>query len=286
MNKPARILVVEDDPGLRFAFTRSLQAAGYLTLEAATGAEGLRLARQEVPDLILLDIVLPDINGAAVCQEIKADPKLARILVIELSGVQTSAESQSQALEAGADGYLTKPIELRMLLAQVRAFLRIKFAEAALVTQQERELDSLTQLSQAGVTPATAQLLGAAPLRESAPARFQQLLDRYGQMLELTLEQQAYKVEHDLTTSLRALAEELGFLRARPRDIIDLHTTTLKRKISDPSLPKAQAYLEAGRLRVLELMGYLASYYRNHAIGVGKPVLNPSDNLPPKEPTP
>src|SRR5687767_11163521 len=110
MNKNPKILIVEDDDTLRYAFSRVIKTAGYEVLEANTGEDCLQLARQQQPDLILMDVVLPDISGVAVCKQIKADAELASILVIQISGVQTSADDQADALDAGADGYLTKPI--------------------------------------------------------------------------------------------------------------------------------------------------------------------------------
>jgi len=79
------------------------------------------------------------------------------------------------------------------------------------------------------------------------------------------LEQRAYKVDHDISGSLRSVAERMGFLKARPRDVVKLHSTALQRKTSDVPSGKARAYLEEGRIMVLELMGYLSSFYRNSA---------------------
>jgi PAS domain S-box-containing protein len=136
-------------------------------------------------------------------------------------------------------------------------------ASAERIEQLERELRSLERLSASPSTAVTAQPLDVAPLRESMPDAFNELVKRYGELMNLALEQRAYKVEHNISEQLRSLAERLGLLRAGPRDIVEIHSNTLKGQTKVVTPQKAQAYVEEGRLMVLELMGYLASYYRN-----------------------
>jgi hypothetical protein len=83
----------------------------------------------------------------------------------------------------------------------------------------------------------------------------------------LALRQRVYKEEHDLSAKLRQIAYRLGFLKAGPRDVIDIYTLTLKQILADLPPAKTQVYIEEGRLMVLELMGYLVSYYRSSAVG-------------------
>ena len=94
-------------------------------------------------------------------------------------------------------------------------------------------------------------------------------------LLDLALEQQAYKVEHNIPESLNAIAEQMGFLRARPRDVVELHSITLKEKTMKVNPQKAQAYSEEGRLMVLRLMGYLVSFYRKYSMGSWSRILVP-----------
>ncbi len=123
------ILVVDDEPITLFASARLLRSAGYTVFEADSGAGCLSLAREKKPDLILLDVQLPDILGYEVCRQIKADAELRQSYVVLLSGVMTSSDNQSEGLEIGADGYLTRPIANRELLARVQAMVRIIKAE-------------------------------------------------------------------------------------------------------------------------------------------------------------
>jgi PAS domain S-box-containing protein len=138
MNQPAKILVVDDQSAIQSATCRTLEAAGYATLAALEGKEALRLARKHIPDLVLLNAGLPDISGFEVCKQIKAEARLHDIFVVLVSAQHTDSSSQSEALETGADGYITRPISNRELLARVQAMLRIKDTETALRRSEER----------------------------------------------------------------------------------------------------------------------------------------------------
>ncbi len=132
----SRILVVDDDPTLGHAIALVLAGAGYETLEATSGYECLRRAREDHPDIILLDVVLPDVDGFEVCRRIKADPETAGCTVVLLSGVRTDSDSQAGGLEIGADGYITRPIPNRELLARVGAMVRLREASRELFEKQ------------------------------------------------------------------------------------------------------------------------------------------------------
>ncbi|MBF0288250.1 MAG: response regulator [SAR324 cluster bacterium] len=137
MEKPIKILVVEDDPQIRFASTRTLKSAGYEVMEASTGTDGLRLATQEKPDLVLLDIGLPGIDGFEICRRIKQSPELKNIYVMMASGSMTDSDHQIEGLELGADGYVIRPIPNKELLARVQSILRLKQTEDKLRLHQD-----------------------------------------------------------------------------------------------------------------------------------------------------
>jgi PAS domain S-box-containing protein len=124
------VLFVDDDELNRRALSLALRSAGFRPLEAASGSDALQLASGK-PDLIVLDVSLPDIDGFEVCRRIKAHPATSAIPVLHMSGVFVSAQDRAQALEGGADGYLTKPVEPQELVATVRALLRLHEAEEA-----------------------------------------------------------------------------------------------------------------------------------------------------------
>ena len=132
MSHPAKILMVDDNPMVLFAMGHLLRTEGFTVFEAKDGAECLVKARAEQPDLVLLDVMLPDINGVELCRKIKSSPETSQLFVVLLSSIETSPDSQITGLEAGADGYITRPIENRELVARVQAMLRIRLAETAL----------------------------------------------------------------------------------------------------------------------------------------------------------
>jgi diguanylate cyclase (GGDEF)-like protein/PAS domain S-box-containing protein len=136
--KMSAIVVVDDDPHLLFATARILKSAGYDVSTAAGGAEGLEKIREIRPDLVLLDVVMPDIDGRAVCRTIKSDPELKGIYVIFLSSMQTASDQQAEGLESGADGYITRPVDKRELLARVESLLRIRKIQADLEESESR----------------------------------------------------------------------------------------------------------------------------------------------------
>jgi PAS domain S-box-containing protein len=126
------ILLVDDEPDLLQLTSHLLEEADYQVLTASTGRDALRLAREHRPSLILLDVMLPDGNGIEICRQIKADPSLAGSLVMLLSASRIASETQAEGLEAGADGYIARPISNRELVARVQAMARLHEAEETL----------------------------------------------------------------------------------------------------------------------------------------------------------
>lgn len=136
-----RILIVDDHEINRYATGRILREAGYFTFEAASGQDAIHQA-QTMPDLILLDVNLPDIDGFQVCRLLRGETSTAEIPIVHTSATFISVEDRIQGLDVGADGYLTRPIEPRVLVATIRSCLRARRAEDFL-RQRERELQSL-----------------------------------------------------------------------------------------------------------------------------------------------
>jgi len=128
MTQPAKILLVDDDPVFVEA-TKTVLESKYRVITAHDGEEGLEKARQEKPDLILLDIIMPAKDGFNVCKELKKDPKLAGIPVIMLTSfAQHKGETDipvDAGLELEAEGYIEKPISPEDLLKQVKSMLQI-----------------------------------------------------------------------------------------------------------------------------------------------------------------
>ena len=134
----AKILIVDDQIDALRGVSRIMRGAGYETFEASNGTDCLKLAAEHKPDLILLDVVLPDIDGMEVCKRIKSDPETADIYVILLSSIHTESDSQAKGLEYGADGYIARPIPNRELVARVKSILRLKITENRLRASEEK----------------------------------------------------------------------------------------------------------------------------------------------------
>ncbi len=120
MRTGAKILVIDDEKSIRRFMDASLTAKGYTVLPAKTGAEGVKAAAEEHPDVVLLDLNLPDKDGLAVLKEIRG---FSSVPVIILT-VKSSDTDKEQLLDSGADDYLTKPFSLTELMARIRVALR------------------------------------------------------------------------------------------------------------------------------------------------------------------
>jgi adenylate cyclase len=125
MNDPPRILVVDDHETNRDIFTTRLATRGYELLQASDGEQALALAKASRPDVILLDVMMPKLDGFEVCKRLKSDPSLPFMPII-LVTAKADPKDVVAGLDAGADEYLTKPVEQASLLARVRSMLRIK----------------------------------------------------------------------------------------------------------------------------------------------------------------
>ncbi len=140
MKNRHHVLVVDDDRDALGATTLVLETAGIDVSTAATGGEAVGAVRSLKPDLVLLDVNLPDMNGVDVCRAIKADPETSGVLVVHLTSSSVDAGSAVYGLDSGADGYIVRPVDNRELVARVRALLRLKRSEDARRTL-EKELE-------------------------------------------------------------------------------------------------------------------------------------------------
>lgn len=231
----------------------------------------LNILKDQDFDAILLDLTLPD--GKGIESLLKIKEKAPDIPII----VQTDYQDETiivRAFQMGANGYLRKKdLDANSLIYAIRIAIERqeyidKFSRQQQQQQQQQEFASLENLANAIKPIITARMFASEALKESIPDVFADLTARYGQLLDLALEERAFRVNHDISEELRSLAAKLGFFKASPRDIVDIHTKALKIKTKNVNLAKVQAYVDEGRLRLLELMGYLTSYYRKYYIGI------------------
>ncbi len=142
----ALILNVDDNDGARYAKSRILTHAGFKIIEARTGGDALLKAHRENPNLILLDVQLPDINGMEVCRQLKADPTTQTILILQTSASFIGSADKIRGLDGGADNYLVEPIEPDELIANVKALLRLGKVERELREVDRRKDEFLATL--------------------------------------------------------------------------------------------------------------------------------------------
>jgi DNA-binding response OmpR family regulator len=125
MKTPPRILIADDNPENLDIFQRRLAVQGYEILMATDGEEALAIARAQQPDLILLDVMMPKMDGIEACRHLKADPSLPFVPIIMVTA-KTGSQDVVAGLDAGADEYLPKPVDHAALVARVKSMLRIK----------------------------------------------------------------------------------------------------------------------------------------------------------------
>ena len=145
-----RVLVVDDEPDVRMLLRTNLRAAGFDVLEASNGSEGLSIAKHEMPTVIILDLMMPEMNGIEVCRALRKHPPTSRIPILMLTA-KTAEEDKVAGFEVGADDYVTKPFSPREVVLRVRAVARRKPdqgvakpipARAGLITMDRAEMSA------------------------------------------------------------------------------------------------------------------------------------------------
>ena len=209
----ADILIVEDDPIIRQTVDYAMRRAGFTTRMSGDGYEALQMARAQAPDLILLDLMLPGLDGFEFASQIrKTDPEVAIVMVTALGEERDTV----RGLEAGADDYVTKPFSMEELLARVRANLRRVRERAVLAVDDTIEAgDLVIEPSQLRVTVA------------GQPARLR--LKEFQLLLALARE------PGRLMTRQRLSQDVWGYDHLASSRTIDVHIRRLRQAIEDPS---------------------------------------------------
>lgn len=138
MHSKVDILIVDDNPEFAQGLKLMLAKDEVNLFSAYSGEEGLAKFGQHRPDLVLLDIIMPGMDGFEVCRQIRKRPENSNVYIVMLSGVKITSEQQAAGLEAGANGYIVRPIPNRELLARIRTFIRLKQAEKKLEESEKK----------------------------------------------------------------------------------------------------------------------------------------------------
>jgi CheY-like chemotaxis protein len=193
------VLVVDDHPINRYLRVENLTRAGYVVVHAETGTQALEICRTHKPDLVLLDIHMPDISGLEVCKRIKTDPETASIMVIQISASAIELKDAIAGLEGGADDYLVEPTEPEFLVAKVRSMMRLRHAEERLRHSNE----ALTQFAFAASHDLQEPLRGVITSAELLQRGYSALIPEPGQELLVNIIQGGNR----MSTLIRDLLE-------------------------------------------------------------------------------
>jgi len=229
MNISFRILVVDDDPDILNGTAHVLEKAGYTVDRAASGEAALAAIAAQTPDLLLLDRDLGSLDGLDVCRRIKQAPAYADLLVVLVSACYTTTENQAEGLEAGADGYIARPVGNRELLAQVGVYVRIlglsralrqqaaELAQKAVVATQA-QLASLNLMedamaAQQATERANLKLQEEIAARRQAEAAIAQQLDELRRWQEVMLdrEDRVQELKHEVNQLAARLGETVKY---------------------------------------------------------------------------
>jgi two-component system phosphate regulon response regulator PhoB len=205
----ASILIVEDDHSLAEVLEYNLRQEGYETKVASDGQQGLREMRLRCPDLVILDLMLPMIDGLEVCRQLRADPALQELLVLMLTA-RSEESDQLVGFSVGADDYVTKPFSVKVLLQRIQALLRRKDqggAERDILVSQGIMIDRRRHRATVGDTP-----LDLTPSEFGLLAAFVRQPGRAftrAELIDVALGDDAIVLERTIDVHIRALRKKL-----------------------------------------------------------------------------
>jgi DNA-binding NarL/FixJ family response regulator len=263
-------LLVEDNPTDMLLMQEALSevpGVRFVIQEAGCLSEALARLENDRFDVAVVDLGLPDCSGLETLQALhEKAPDIPKVVMTGVGDEQAGI----QAMQMGAQDYVVKSDIHATLLPRVvryaveRHRLQKALQEARDRRTYERERRSMERLSKPPENAFTEEIYNGSPLRQSAPQGFLEAVEQCEAILEQALERRIYKAKDTVSEQLREMSCALAFLRAGPRDVIEVYSNALNNKVRDRPLEATQLYMDEGRVTVLELMGYLVSHYRHY----------------------
>jgi len=278
-DNPIKVLLVEDNPGDARLLGSMLEAAGaapFLVTNAIRLEQAMEFLANETFDAVVLDLGLPDSSGIGTVDRTHMPAVNSRVPIVVVTGAVDGEEAVEAARHGAHDFLLKNDLRAENLVRTIRFAierqrLRNRTEDEDAKRRHENETHSLESISAGGTSLVTARAHGTERLRESTPDTFDLLVDQYVELIGGAAERHAFRVDGKTSQGLRVLAQRLGFLRARPRDVVDIHTTAVKKAMECKQFRRACVLDDESRLLPIEVMGYLAAYYRDRMIPAGSP---------------
>ncbi len=251
--------MVDDDANTIALVAEHLSGDDFAVRSASSLEGAIEATRSHEFDCVVLDLTLPDGWGLDTLLSFRRS--VVDVPVVVYSGTHGSA-FEAKARRAGASAFVRKgDHDGDDLRAAVRRAHRA-------ATAGEAPPDPFRAVAQTR-SPVSARLFGQSDLREDLPGQFDELAAAYGDLLELAMERTAFEGDFNVSDHLRAFARSLGKAGAGPRDVVQIHARALDLQAEERQGPGAPEFVQEARLVVLEVMGYLAAYYRSQALGLG-----------------
>jgi len=252
-----KLLIVDDNTETLETLTLLFKAEGYVVSAAQSVAECLTLLSGSKPDLILLDVILPDGMGTDFCLKLKQDIRYRDIIIVLLSGIKISSEDRLMGMEIGAIDYINRPLSNKELVAKINAIFGLR--EMLVQPRIEEAYNHLTETN----TAVTAEAFEQINIWDASPEMFRRFTAEYLSLMKKQIDHRIYKTPNNVTEKLKDLAQEFGFLKAGPREVIEVHKKALSMLMHEPSAVKSYYVKEESRILLVEVLGYLLIYYRN-----------------------
>lgn len=274
-DRPHRILIIGHDVASASRLRRALAAgmgdgAAVITSCAVDEAFGALAGRGA--DLLFVDIEATGADWPEKIGALRARIPEVPLIAISARGEETQA---IKALQAGAQDCLSAmeidgvPLLRAVRYAIERNRFQVQLEEAYEQISRDKEFGGLSAISGPAPLPVTERSFGSVPLPQRVPDDFGELVRRYGGLLDRALLGRSGKDYDRLIADLNDIADRLGMLGAGPRDAVDLHKAAMANRLEGQSARKNRAYVEEGRLLLVQLMGHLVSYYRSLSWGRG-----------------